>query len=102
MIITRLTLNLRDPTLISASERNTSENTTYPNLTFVETHYPTQLSERGGFAESESRCGDEAWTSDPYLHRPAGKHLISSYLVWVFLIPPNFLGNDIEHHRTGV
>jgi hypothetical protein len=69
-------LNLRDPTFISA--RVTSENTTYPVLTFVESHYPTQLSDRGEFEESEPRGGDEAWAADPYFRRPAGKHLVSS------------------------
>jgi hypothetical protein len=73
--MTRLMLNLRDPTFISTSERNTtSEATAYPDLTFVESHYPTQLSDGGGFGESESMGGDEAWTADIDLHRPAGKY----------------------------
>lgn len=70
-------LNLRDPTVISASERNGAENTTYPDLTIIESRYPTQFSDRGGFAESESRGRDsnEAWGADLDLHRSAGKLL---------------------------
>lgn len=107
VIMTRLMLNLRDPTFISTSERNTSENTTYPDLTFVESHCPTQFSDRGGFAESESRGGDEEWTANLYLHRPAGKHLVFPLVfLWFvsvsYLFLSNFLGNDIELHRTGV
>ena len=74
-MISRLMLNLRDPSFIPASERN-AEDTTYPDLTFVESHYPTQLSDRGGFAESESRGGgDGAAGADLDFHRPAGKPL---------------------------
>ena len=72
-MISRLMLNLRDPSFISVSERNASEATTCPNLTVVESHYSTQLSDRGGFAESESRGGDEVGT-DLDFHRSAGKH----------------------------
>ena len=77
--MTRLMLNLRDPTFITALERNTSENTTYPDLTIIESHYPTQLSDRGGLSEFGSRGGDEAWTTDLYFHpsHPVGKHLVS-------------------------
>ena len=83
-------LNLRDPTFISAaSERNnTLENTTtHLDLTFVESHNPTQLSDRDGFVESEIREGDETRTADlcphhhhQHYHRPSGKHLISFVL----------------------
>lgn len=66
-------LNLRDPSFILASERN-AEDTTCPDLTFVESHYPTRFSDGGGFAESESRSGDEAG-ADLDLHRPASKPL---------------------------
>lgn len=83
VMITRMMLNLRDPTFIPVSDRNVSEDTTYPDLTYVESYYPTQLSDvRGGFTESESRGGDEAWDLD--LHRPSGKHL-------VFFFPLTFL-----------
>ena len=74
VMITRLMLNLRDPTFISTSERNASEDTGYPNLTFVESHYPTQFSDRGGFEESESRGGGETWIADLDHHRPAGEY----------------------------
>ena len=109
VMLSRLMLNLRDPNFISGSERNASENTTYPDLTFVESHYPTQFSDRDDFAESESRGRDEAWAADPDLCLPAvsGKHLVSSSLslicVTVFLIPMNFLGRDMrEFHKTSV
>jgi len=71
VMISRMMLNLRDPSFISASERNASEDRTLPNLTFVETHYPTQFSDRGGFTDSESRGGDEV-SLELDLHRPAG------------------------------
>ena len=72
-------LNLRDPTFVSASERqrNTLENaTTHLDLTFIESHNPTQLSNRDGdgFPELESgiRNGDNETTctaaADLYLH----------------------------------
>lgn len=74
VMITRLMLNLRDPSF--TSERTTSEVITHPVLTFIESHYPTQLSDRGGFTESELRGGDEALAD---LHRPSGKQLVSSF-----------------------
>ena len=72
LMITRLMLNLRDPSFILSSA-NSSENTAYPDLTIVESNYPTQFSDRDGFAESESRAfhGDETWAEDV---DPAGKH----------------------------
>lgn len=86
-MITRLMLNLRDPTFISASERQASENTTYPDLTFVESHFPTQLSDRGGFVESESRGGDEAWSLDlDRQRRRAGKFFNFMCMCVCFLI----------------
>ena len=96
-------LNLRDPTFVSASERqrNTLENTTtHLDLTFIESHNPTQLSNRDGdgFVESEiNRNGDNETTctaaADLYLHdddddhrnRTAGKHLFFSFLPSPFL-----------------
>ena len=106
VIITRLMLNLRDPTFISAS---LAENTTCPDLTFVESQYPTQLSYRSEFEESEPREGDEQWSGeDPYVHRPAGKHFsflftFSFWFVCGCLIPLNFLlGDDIELRKRDV
>ena len=102
-------LNLRDPTFIPVSERDESEDTTYPDLTIVESHYPTQLSVRGGFTETESRVEDdsEAWDRD--LNRPTGKTSVfffffPFYLFYIFLSLSNFyiVGRDIEElHRTG-
>jgi len=63
--MSRLMLNLRDPSLISVPGRGSSEGTSYPNLTFVESHYPTELSRtstrsRGRFWEYRSRPNYEA------------------------------------------
>jgi len=44
VVMSRLMLNLRDPSLISVPGRDSSDDTSHPNLTFVESHYSTELS----------------------------------------------------------
>jgi len=64
VVMSRLMLNLRDPSLISAPGRDWSDDTSYPNLTFVESHYPTELSRtsrsRHSFGGYRSRPDYEA------------------------------------------
>jgi len=44
-------LNLRDPSLIPVPSGTASEDQTCPDLTFVMSHCPTELSNQGGFSD---------------------------------------------------
>ncbi|KAF8970068.1 hypothetical protein BDZ97DRAFT_124218 [Flammula alnicola] len=61
IMISRLMLNLRDPSLVPGSGRKrssylTTENLTYPNLTFVVPQYSTQYSDAGGIMPPPGRA----------------------------------------------
>lgn len=75
VMMSRLTLNLRDPSLIPVTRHDASEDTSYPNLTFVQSHFPDELLGEGSFAESEfsqgRRSGEAFEIRDR--HRPASK-----------------------------
>ena len=82
-MMSRLMLNLRDPCLIPVSGRNASEDLSYPDLTIVESFYPTELSDRGRFAESESSRGHHSFAASEALEQPAGKHIFTFVCVSV-------------------
>ncbi|KAF8799557.1 hypothetical protein BYT27DRAFT_7201441 [Phlegmacium glaucopus] len=63
VMMTRMMLNIRDPSLVPATIRTATETVTFPNLTLVESHYPTEIS-GGGFEDDYSIRGLEAVDSD--------------------------------------
>jgi len=63
VVMSRLMLNLRDPSLIAVPGRDLSDDTSYPNLTFVESRYLSELSSTrsgGRGAEYRSHPNDQA------------------------------------------
>lgn len=102
-MMSRLMLNLRDPSLIPVPGRSASES--YLNLTFVESYYPTELSDRLGESSRShrSRPGYEAEEALD-LHRPASELYLSFSFSMCFFSASqlDLLGSDIEFHRIGV
>ena len=89
VMMTRLMLNLRDPSLITVPTRTATEDLTNPNLTFVESHYPTMLSDRGDFVDRD--FGQESCHHHSYEgleavdnHQPTSKSQASLFGLFLF------------------
>ena len=98
-MISRMMLNLRDPSLIPTPGGTASENQTYSDLTFVVSYHPTELSNRSRFSDYYDGGNLCPHSREGLGHMDAGKH--SFYVVvWVsfFLKKGRFFLGSSSHN----
>lgn len=80
-MISRMMLNLRDPSLVPAPEHTAMEDV--PDLTIVESYYPSELSFRGGLEDHDSSQDGVHHRSEREHNSPVFLNSLSSFLLTV-------------------